>query len=66
MLVVYNDEKVIIGTYVRKLGFLGFRRTRVAVRTFVADVKAVDSGFFPVCLVGRGSRNNQGNGGDED
>ena len=56
---------VIGGTYVRKLGFFGIRRTREG-RVIFADVKAVDSGFFPMFLAGRGSRNHQSNGGDED
>jgi hypothetical protein len=32
----------------------------------VADVKAVNIGFLPIFLAGRGSRNDQGNGGHED
>lgn len=57
---------IIGGTYVRKLAFFGLRRTSVSSRLLAADVKAVDSGFLPMFLGGRGGRNHQGNGGEED
>lgn len=59
-------QAIIGGTYVRKLGLLGPGRTPEGVRRFVADVEAVVSGFLPVFLAGRGSRNHQSNGSDED